>query len=290
MSEHETIRYCTNCKEKTCHTVSGSGLIGSCDVCENEFNEKENNKMSIHMKMLQISHQMGTIPKNGYNAFHKYNYVTEADVMSAFRKLCVTHGVMVNHDVIDVKVLETKDSFLTSVTVKYTIIDAEDEASKIIVLGAGQGMDRGDKGVFKALTGAYKYFITKNFMVSTGDDPELDSHEKPAQPAIPAAPRYQPAPAAPQYQPAPQSVPYSPPVAPESPDAPKGDIFDTCIFGKNAGIKWCDMSKGQLNAYLKIFQESIADKAKERYLRSNQRGYEGVKVALTEKDLDSIPF
>jgi hypothetical protein len=40
---------------------------------------------------------------------------------------------------------------------------------------AGQGDDGADKGVYKAYTGALKYFLMKTFLIPTGDDPEGDS-------------------------------------------------------------------------------------------------------------------
>lgn len=40
---------------------------------------------------------------------------------------------------------------------------------------AGYGDDAGDKGIYKALTGAVKYALMKQFLVSTGDDPEGDT-------------------------------------------------------------------------------------------------------------------
>ena len=36
-------------------------------------------------------------------------------------------------------------------------------------------MDKGDKALYKAKTGALKYFLADNFMVATGDDPETES-------------------------------------------------------------------------------------------------------------------
>jgi hypothetical protein len=38
----------------------------------------------------------------------------------------------------------------------------------------GEGQDAGDKGPYKAMTGAQKYALMKTFMIPTGDDPEAD--------------------------------------------------------------------------------------------------------------------
>ena len=40
---------------------------------------------------------------------------------------------------------------------------------------SGSGQDAGDKGIFKAISGAQKYALMKAFMIPTGDDPEQDA-------------------------------------------------------------------------------------------------------------------
>lgn len=37
----------------------------------------------------------------------------------------------------------------------------------------GDGLDKGDKGLYKAYTGAIKYLLMKTFLIPTGDDPEI---------------------------------------------------------------------------------------------------------------------
>ena len=43
---------------------------------------------------------------------------------------------------------------------------------------SGEGMDKGDKGIYKAQTGALKYYLSVTFMVATGDDPEQDDKKE----------------------------------------------------------------------------------------------------------------
>ena len=124
---------------------------------------------NLSKKLLLIAEGMGRLPKNGFNAFHKYNYVLESDAMDKFRELAIQHGVMVcpSAQIIGV----TGD--ITSVDVNYELLDTE-SGERLVVKMPGQGQDKGDKGVYKALTGSFKYFIMKTFMVPTGDDPEHD--------------------------------------------------------------------------------------------------------------------
>lgn len=46
----------------------------------------------------------------------------------------------------------------------------------------GEGMDTGDKAIYKAITGAQKYVLMKTFLIPTGDDPELEELPQKPQP------------------------------------------------------------------------------------------------------------
>jgi hypothetical protein len=72
-------------------------------------------------------------------------------------------------------------------------------------IGYGEGQDRADKALYKAITGGKKYLIANIFNVPTTDDPETDSHEGFDTPAVKTPPP--PAKAAPAPQvPAPQAA------------------------------------------------------------------------------------
>ena len=110
------------------------------------------------------------VEKKGYNDFHKYNYVLEADLISAVRVSLIAEGVFVTCSVVG----QTHEGNLTLVNTKHRFINADDATDFVEVDGQGQGNDSGDKGGYKAITGAMKYFLMKNFLIATGDDPEND--------------------------------------------------------------------------------------------------------------------
>jgi hypothetical protein len=62
---------------------------------------------------------------------------------------------------------------LTLITVRYTFFDTESGES-LEGTFCSQGSDTGDKGVFKAVTGAIKYILSSVFLIPTGGDPEED--------------------------------------------------------------------------------------------------------------------
>ncbi len=133
-------------------------------------------KLNLYQKLNLIKKEFGALEKDGHNAFHGYKYITAGQVMHRLRDLCVLHGVFISascktvtHEALP------KEGLLTSIMMEYTIVDVDDLAAvPIVVQVPGSGADKGDKGIYKALTGNYKYFATGMFQLSTDDDPEND--------------------------------------------------------------------------------------------------------------------
>lgn len=138
-------------------------------------------KGALALKLSKILGEIGKVEKSGRNDFHRYDYVTENDLVYAVRGRLAEANVFVFTSVESqhAEVITSgegdsaKSSLLTTVTTKHTFVDG-DSGESFSVLSQGQGSDNGDKGGYKAITGAMKYFIYKNFMIPTGDDPEAD--------------------------------------------------------------------------------------------------------------------
>lgn len=139
-------------------------------------------KSVLVTKLANILGEIGKVPKSGRNTFHNYDYVTENDLVYAVRDKLSAAGIFVftsvesqSHEVFKDtgRDGQEKTSLLTTVTTKHTFVDGE-TGEQFSVLSQGQGSDVGDKGGYKAITGAMKYFLYKCFMIPTGDDPEAD--------------------------------------------------------------------------------------------------------------------
>lgn len=109
------------------------------------------------------------VNKSGYNNHQNYAYVMESDLLDAVRGELLKEGVLVTSSVDSVERSDT----ITTVTTSHMFIDSETGES-LTVKSAGQGSDKGDKGVYKAITGSNKYFLLKTFMLAGDDDPETD--------------------------------------------------------------------------------------------------------------------
>lgn len=142
-----------------------------------------NGKSVLFAKLAKITGEISRVPKRGRNEFHKYDYVTEADLLDAVRSKLAEAGIAYFFSVVEATVRPTdnaKAGPITEVRVAVTFADSE-TGDSMTVFGVGAGQDAGDKGVYKAITGAQKYVLMKTFLVPTGDDPEQeDAPVKPA--------------------------------------------------------------------------------------------------------------
>lgn len=147
--------------------------------------EKKPHAASLYERLSRIRAEFGAVKKDGTNTFHHYNYVTESQIMERLSTLCTEHGIFILPNVKSV----SKEGDLTTIWVEY-IIAGQGIENTLTIAFPGTGQDKGDKGLYKALTGSYKYFVMKTFQIASEDDPENEkalSHEAP----LPAPPQRQ---------------------------------------------------------------------------------------------------
>lgn len=127
-------------------------------------------KKSLVQKLVNIMGKVDRIPKRGRNDYHKYDYVTEADIAEHVRKFMVEEGVLMFMDVLEAT--QVRDD-IVRLRVRYTFVDA-DSSDQLTFIMYSDGQDKNDKGVYKAMTGGEKYALMKTLLIPTGDDPERD--------------------------------------------------------------------------------------------------------------------
>ena len=135
--------------------------------------------MSLITKLGEIRDAVKYVQKDGKNSFHGYKYASEGAILEKIREeleskkvLCLVRCEKV--DIISGVTEKGKPSHIATTNMVFTLIDAENENDRIEIPFVGMGEDSGDKAVYKAYTGAVKYFWLKNFQIETGDDPEND--------------------------------------------------------------------------------------------------------------------
>lgn len=149
----------------------------------------ETKRLNVFQRMHKVMEEVGTIEKNGKNTFQNYEYATEADFVHAVRPLLIKHGlVIVPQGANTGAFIELeKGQKLTTIAIEYKVVAIDDPSDYTTVTMLGQGSDKGDKGVYKAITGTKKYMLANTFMIATGDDPEKDEKTKPRVSSKPAS-------------------------------------------------------------------------------------------------------
>jgi hypothetical protein len=132
---------------------------------------------ALHEVMSKVSY----VQKSGKNAFHGYKYAGEADLLEKLRPAMLEVGLMLIPSITDVSPID--DHGVTTVRMQYTLVHKDGDIWPHHICAAGQGGDRnkngvGDKGLYKAITGANKYLLFKLFQIETGDDPESDTQDE----------------------------------------------------------------------------------------------------------------
>jgi hypothetical protein len=125
---------------------------------------------SLYAKLAEVTKEIGRVEKAGHNDFHNYDYVKEDDLVEAVRGKLADRNVALLSSALEV----TKVGTLTTAHLRFTFVDGgSGETHDADWFGTGD--DKGDKGLYKAYTGALKYFLMKTFLIPTGNDPDQDA-------------------------------------------------------------------------------------------------------------------
>ena len=139
----------------------------------------------LNAKLQQKKHQvreqlkdMGVQQRKGKNDFDHYKYFTEAQYKKLFTRLLVEAGLELTASVKSAQQYHGSEKQPQGrlVEVEYTLTDIETGHAETATV-YGDGVDKGDKGIYKAYTGSLKYYLANTFMVATGDDPEVPDEE-----------------------------------------------------------------------------------------------------------------
>lgn len=136
---------------------------------------------SLAAKLAEAMNEVGGIAKLGKNTSQNYDYVKAADVAKALRHQLFQRGIVVIPD--EVECINKQLSFtnakgdqrqVNEVQVK-TAYHITDGTETLVMHGIGIAWDSGDKAIYKAKTGALKYFLRGLGLIpDEKDDPEFD--------------------------------------------------------------------------------------------------------------------
>lgn len=120
---------------------------------------------------------VGYVKKGSRNDFHKYSYASEGELLNVLRPAMVENGLILVPSLANDPHIDEYGN--THLVMEYTLmhVSGEQWPEKIRIPGCGNDRNTkggvGDKGAYKAMTGANKYALFKLFQIATGDDPEV---------------------------------------------------------------------------------------------------------------------
>ena len=140
-----------------------------------DLNAKLQAKKNLLRKAL---FKKGVVARDRTNEFDRYKYFSEAGYKKLFTELFSNAGLELTTSIDEVErfTVDGKQNNGRQVKVLFTLSDVETGFAETSTF-YGEGFDKGDKGLYKAYTGALKYYLANTFMVATGDDPEVESPE-----------------------------------------------------------------------------------------------------------------
>ncbi len=165
------------------------------------MDDNPNGLATLYSKMATIMGNVVRLPKDGNNAFQKYNFTTESAIADTIRKELAGQNIAFLATLIDVQQTPKDKGFHTVATFEFTFA-CGDTGAAITRRWIGEADDSMDKGINKASTLAMKFFLLRTFVMSTGDptdDPDSGVDAAPKSKAAASAPR-------PAQKPAPKSA------------------------------------------------------------------------------------
>lgn len=138
-----------------------------------------NQKLQAKKRNLRDAlHDKGVIQKDKTNNFDKYSYLSEAGYKKLMTELLPLAGLDFHATQEGTEEITGTNNMSNGKRVvwKFTLYDTETGFGEESLV-TGEAFDRSDKAIYKADTGAIKYWIANNFLVASGDDAENDSPE-----------------------------------------------------------------------------------------------------------------
>ena len=143
---------------------------------------KATHEQVIIVYMNKVMADVGYVHKKDENKFQKYKYAGEAALLATLRPAMVKHGLVLLPSIQKVSPIDEYGN--THVIIDYTLTHISGAVWPHPLSAAGCGNDRnskggvGDKGLYKAITGANKYMLFKLFQLETGDDAEKADNQE----------------------------------------------------------------------------------------------------------------
>jgi hypothetical protein len=137
--------------------------------------------LNVHQRVRWIIAETRSLPKSQWNPEGEFAYAGHDQIIDMLRLLLAKYGVNIYQEPLEYK----RDmslggvQHLTTVKYEYEVVNADSPDDSFIRHNWGEAIDDWDKGLNKCSTIAEKMFLLRLFKISTFDDPDAHSAEKP---------------------------------------------------------------------------------------------------------------
>ena len=128
---------------------------------------------NLHEAVVAVMEEVRYIKRTGFNSHQNYSYASDAVLKAAYQPAMDKPGLSAYPT--GASVVKQDDNH---VVLMYTFTLQHKSGEKVDIMVPGEGRDKGDKAVYKASTGAQKYFYHMTFRTPTGDDAECTWSEE----------------------------------------------------------------------------------------------------------------
>jgi len=127
--------------------------------------------MSVAKKISEVMEKVHYLKKDGKVNYGStsYGFLSEEKITAELNKAFREVGLIIYPA--EMEVVNSQGN-IAQIKATYCIMDIDEPDSFITVQTIGEGQDKGDKKMNKAMTAAFKYAQRQSFMMPTGDDPD----------------------------------------------------------------------------------------------------------------------
>ncbi len=138
---------------------------------------------TIYERMTAILAELPPIGKTQKNTQQNFMFRGQDDMLNALNPLLAKHGVFIIPDVLERRTdhrTTAKGSIMFEVNLHVRFTAYGTAGDSVSGSAWGEGTDMGDKATSKAMTMAFKYWITQAFAISTAEasDPDRDTPQE----------------------------------------------------------------------------------------------------------------
>lgn len=155
-------------------------LMESIEGCLGKIHKQNSKSVYELISLVQGDLARAGISKNQTNKFDKYNFRGIDDVYNSLSPLMAKHGLVCVPFVISSPITKDKatksggSDFLTTIEVEYRLFAPNGQM--VVAKVFGEGSDRGDKSINKAMSSAYKNMAFQLFAIPTEGDNDAENH------------------------------------------------------------------------------------------------------------------